>query len=456
MKKHLPLVLCLFTCFHYAFAQNQDSIFIRKIFDEALVNGRSYEDLRVLCKQIGPRLSGSANAEKAVVWGKKLMESYNFDTVYLQPTLVPHWERGSAEVASFTTKGKNAHVRVCALGGSVATEAKGLSAKVIEVNGIEALAALGEAKLKGKIVFFNRPMEPRLINTFQSYGGCVDQRYAGAKEAAKFGAVGVVVRSMSHKIDTFPHTGVMAYDENGVKIPAVAISTQHAEQLSKALKADVNLLFFLKLNCKAFEDKPSFNVIGEIRGSEFPNEIVLVGGHLDSWDNGEGAHDDGAGVVQSIESLRLLKALSHRPKRTIRVVLFMNEENGLRGAKSYADLAKASGEKHLAAIESDRGGFSPRGFSLDMGDDVAAKILKWRALFEPYGVYEWPTGGSGSDIAPLKPFGTALIGFVPDSQRYFDHHHAETDNFEAINKRELELGGATMSALLYLLSEYGL
>ena len=225
---------------------------------------------------------------------------------------------------------------------------------------------------KGKIVFFNRPFDPTQLNTFAAYGGAVDQRAYGASEAAKFGAVGVLVRSMASGLDDVPHTGGLAYKEGIDKIPAVAISTNDAETLSGLLKQG-SVTVYMKTSCRFFEDKLSYNVIGEIRGGEIPEEIVLVGGHLDSWDVGEGAHDDGTGCVQSMEVLHLIKLLGYRPKRTIRCVLFMNEENGLRGGRVYAEKAKENNESHLAAIESDRGGFTPRGFTVDGDKEVFAE-----------------------------------------------------------------------------------
>src|SRR5690606_8406076 len=239
------------------------------------------------------------------------------------------------------------------------------------------------------------------------------------------------------------------------RIPSAAISTRHADLLSGMLKLDKNITFYFKQNCKQMPDVLSYNVIGEITGSQFPDEYILVGGHLDSWDLGDGAHDDGAGCVQSMEVLRLLKITGIKPKRSIRVVLFMNEENGLRGGKKYAEEARQKNEKHIFALESDAGGFTPRGFSFDCGDAAFAKILDWTPLFKPYLIHYFEKGGSGADIGPLKDSGIVLAGLRPDSQRYFDHHHASTDTFDAVNKRELELGAATMTALVYLFDKYG-
>lgn len=459
MKRRL-LFLFLLIAFCSA-AQSNDEVAIRKIYDEALGSGHAYKNLEYLTTQIGARLSGSANAAKAVEWTKKVMEDYGFDSVWLQPVMVPHWVRGAKETAYMSAsspKAKSLNLNVCALGGSVGTGAKGILANVIEVKSLNELATLGEAAIKGKIVFFNRPMDPKLISTFMAYGGAGDQRRAGPSEAAKYGAVGVVVRSLASNVDEFPHTGSTTYKEGIAKIPAFAVATLHADWLSKALKEDANLKLFLQSNCETLADVPSFNVVGQIKGTEYPKEIIDVGGHLDSWDLAQGAHDDGTGCMQSIEVLRILKAMGYKPKRTVRAVMFMNEENGLRGGLKYAELAKANHENHIAAIESDAGGFTPRGFSLGGKTKPMVKtfIQSWKPLLEPYGLTNIGQPGGGADIGPLEPLGTVVIGFEPDSQRYFDYHHTPIDTFDKVSKRELELGAASMAALVYLLDQYGL
>ena len=432
---------------------------LKTFFDTSLLNGQAYEWLDYLTNRIGSRLSGSLGAERAVAWTKAALDALGLDRVYLQPVKVPKWVRGSKEFALIeTAPGVTFNVPITALGGSVATPSVGLKAFVVEVQGIEELKALGREQIEGKIVFFNRPMQADLISTFQAYSGCVDQRYSGAKEASAYGAVGVIVRSMNLRLDDLPHTGAMSYGDQDVskRIPAAAISTNAAEKLSKLLKLEPNLKFLFRQQCKTYPDVWSHNVIGEITGSEFPNEIIVVGGHLDSWDLGDGAHDDGAGVVQSMEVLRLFKATGYKPNRTIRVVLFMNEENGLRGGNAYADNALLTGERHIFALESDAGGFTPRGFSFNCSDAEFAQIESWKPLFKPYLIHYFEQGGSGADIRPLKNKYNVLAGLRPDSQRYFDHHHAENDTFDAVNKRELELGAATMTSLIYLYDTYGL
>ncbi len=451
--------LFLLSC-NLMFAQKEDSTMLRKIFDEALTNGACYENLRSLCKDIGPRLSGSDGAEKAVKWGQEVLSKIA-DTVWLQPVMVPHWVRGEKESATVRlSDGSTIPVDICALGGSVGTAGKTVSAEIVEVFGIDELEKLGEEKLKGKIVFYNRPMEPRLISTFEAYSGCVDQRSSGAATAGKFGAVAVLVRSMNLRDDDLPHTGVQRYSDDVKKIPAAAISTNGAKMLSKKLREDKQLKVDLVLSCENLPEKLSYNVVADIRGSLYPDEIILVGGHLDSWDLGEGAHDDGAGSVHSIEVISLFQALGIRPQRTIRCVLYMNEENGPNGAKEYAKQSLENNWKHLAAIESDRGGFSPRGFSIDGTENnkfrTLEQIEEWQDLMAPFNLRYLDIGFGGVDIGYLRDQNVPLIGFVPDSQRYFDFHHASNDVFEGVNKRELELGAASIASLVYLLDKYGL
>ncbi len=439
------------------FSQPIDESAIDQIFDLELSNGRSYEMLYDLSVNVGQRLSGSPGAEAGVRWSYNAMKQFDFDSVWLQPVMVPHWVRGEKEIGRIISKRAGTlPVNICALGGSVGTGPSGISAPVIEVKNFEELKSLGIKNVQGKIVFFNRPFDPTKINTFDGYSGAVDQRGIGASEGAKYGAVAVIVRSMGSNLEDYPHTGGMRYAANSPKIPAMAISTRHAELLSKTLSDDKDLQFYLESHCETLADAPSFNVIGEIKGTEFPEEIIVVGGHLDSWDLGQGAHDDGTGCVQSIEVLRIFKAMSYKPKRTIRAVMFMNEENGLRGGIKYAELAAKNKEKHIVAIESDRGGFTPRGFTMTASDEVRQKIQSWKPLLEPYGLTDFSQEGGGADIGPLSRQGVPVLEFLPDSQRYFNYHHTAEDTIDKVDKRELELGSASMAALVYLIDKYGL
>ncbi|MDG1791535.1 MAG: M20/M25/M40 family metallo-hydrolase [Flavobacteriaceae bacterium] len=458
------LALTLFSSpFFSGFSQKinqQDSMMIKQLFNTSLNDGQSYQWLDYLSNNIGSRLSGSLGAELAVDYTKEQMIDLDLDNVWLQPVMVPKWTRGAKEYAYIeTAPGVTSIANICALGGSVPTPYGGLKAKVVEVKSFEELKELGREKIQGNIVFYNRPMQDDLIQTMRAYGGAVGQRYSGASEAAKYGAVGVVVRSMSLSQDDFPHTGAMSYGNTpkDLRVPACAISTNGANYLSATLKLQPNLLFYFNQNCKSHPDVQSYNVIGEIRGSESPNNFIVVGGHLDSWDLGDGSHDDGAGCVQSLEVLRLLKKVGYQPKHTIRAVMFMNEENGLRGGNKYAEEAKRKEEFHVFALESDAGGFTPRGFSFDTNEDNFQQIKNWENLFSPYLVNRFVRGGSGADIGPLKNQGiiSVLAGLSPDSQRYFDYHHAANDTFDKVNKRELELGAAAMTGIIYLMDKYG-
>jgi len=380
-------------------------------------------------------------------------------SVWLEPCMVPHWVRGEKEkvrIVNSKTLG-SIDLRALALGNSIGTTQGGLVAEVIEVKSLDEVDKLGRAGIAGKIVFYNRPMDPTQLRTFNAYGGAVDQRVNGPARASRYGAVATLVRSMTTKLDNVPHTGVTVFNDDPVT-PALAISTNDAELLS-GLLAKEKVKIFIEASCKKLKDKLSYSVVGEIQGSEHPEEIILVGGHLDSWDVGSGAHDDGAGCVHAMDVLQILKRIGYKPKRTIRCVLFMNEENGLAGGLSYAEASNKKGEFHLAAIESDAGGFTPRGFSAD-GDASIFKekfknVIEWFPLLEAYDL-TFSKGGSGADISPLKSQKGLLFGFRPDSQRYFDYHHTAADNMDAVNKRELELGAASITSLVYLIDKYGL
>jgi|TARA_R110000737_G_scaffold17480_1_gene35176 carboxypeptidase Q len=445
------LLFIFILCCNSIFAQN-DSTFIRKIYDEALLKGKAHEDLRSLCKDVGARISGSAAAEMAVYWSEAKMKSYNFDKVYLQEIKVPHWERGTKESAYFKdSKGALRKIKVLALGGSIATDGV-LEGEVIEFTSMDALKKASPASVKGKIVFLNQPMDAAQISTFRAYGACYPIRGNGAVEASRLGAKAVVIRSLAMPIDDHPHTGSMHYEDDVTKIPAAALSTKDCELLSTELKKGKCTLI-LEMDCQNYPDVTSYNIIAELVGSQFPNEIITFGGHIDSWDTGEGAHDDGAGVIHNLEALRVLKTLNYKPKHTLRLVFFMNEENGNRGGETYATWTKEKNEKQIAAIESDRGGFSPRGFDLDGSDETLKLLQSFAPLFAPYFVNQFEKGYGGVDINPLKKQyeGIPLFGFSVDSQRYFDFHHAESDVFENVNKRELELGCASVASLIYLL-----
>ncbi len=435
---------------------DKDSVMMRKIFDYELLNGACYRNLTYLCTKIGPRLTGSPQAEQAVNWTKNLMESYGFDSVYLQPVMVPHWVRGEKEIARIITTRGEIPVAVTALGNSVGTGEKGIRARVVEVKSMEALDSLGEDKIKGKIVFFDQRMDPRLISTDMAYGIAGIQRNHGPARAASYGAIGVVVRSLTTRMDHVPHTGATLYEENITKIPAIAISTLDADVLDSLLNVNPATEFFFEDHCQMLDDVLSHNVVGVIRGSAFPDQIIDVGGHLDSWDLAQGAEDDGAGVMHSIEVLKILKSIGYHPRHTIRAVLFMNEENGLRGGRKYSALATANKEKHIAAIESDNGCFSPIGFGMDADNTKIMKLQSWAGLFRPYGLWRFEKGEGGADISTLKSLNVPLIGFMPDAQKYFKYHHSPLDAINIVDERELELGAASITSLVYLIDQYGM
>jgi len=463
MKKNVLLSLVLLAAVP-GFSQNADSVFIKKIADEILLHGQAYDNLFYLTKKIGGRLAGSSQMVQAEQWGLKLMQKSGSDKAWLQPCLVPHWVRGGKDRAEAILKKtvpdrksniQKKELAVLALGNSEGTKNKPLTAAVIQINSFEELEKKKDS-VKGKIVFYNYQFNPTYINTFRAYGEASPYRSAGPSRAARYGAVAVLVRSMSHSVDNHPHTGATRYDSAYAKIPALALGLRDADWLSEQLQANNILQISLQSNAHFLPDTIGNNLIGELTGSEFPEEIITVGGHLDSWDAAEGAHDDGAGCVQTIEILRAFKALGYKPRRTIRFVLFANEENGLRGGNKYAEEAKANNEKHIFALESDAGGFTPRAFGFSMKEEQFQKVMAWKPLIAPYGCSEFNRGGGGADIGPLRNLGTALAGLSPDSQRYFDVHHAANDVFENVNKRELELGAINMAALIYLVDKYGL
>lgn len=455
MKKTVLCSLLFFVIATASFAQN-DSATMRKIADEILLNGECYQNLHDLCKNIGHRLTGTKQAEKAVQWAKAELEKMKPDRVYLQPVAVPVWVRGKESLAiKFPGSSTFTHVPMLSLGNSHGTGGKLLTAEIIMVNNPEELKNLSAAETKGKIVFFNNRFPQEMINTFEGYGHTAKYRSIAPNIASSKGAVGVIIRSVSTGADDEPHTGAMRYADSLEKIPAIAIGNISADKLEAAAKKG-KITAQLQSECEMKGTTTSYNVIAEITGSEKPEEIVLVGGHLDSWDVGEGAHDDGAGITQSMEVIRTFKALNIKPKRTIRAVLFMNEENGLRGGFAYADSAKSKNEQHILAIESDAGGFAPRGFGSEMDADKKQKIKNFAPLFLPYGVYQFDSDEGGADISPLHNAGVPVMGLLPDPQRYFDYHHTRADVFEKVNHRELKLGATVMTQMVYLISTYGL
>lgn len=431
---------------------------LRGIYTEALVHGTAYEHLSELVSRYPGRLSGSTALDGAVDWAARILGGMGLDQVALQAVAVPHWERGEPEkVDLIGPHGPPTPLAALALGGSGATPDGGLSAEVVTVRSLPELAALGRAGVEGRIVFFDRPMDPATVIPATAYGAAGDQRNRGPAAAAAQGAVAALVRSLTHAHDDVPHTGQTVFAPGNPPIPAAALSPQAADRLEAALAADPHARVHLELHCRRLPDVPSANVIGEIRGREFPNQILVVGGHLDSWDIAPGAHDDGSGVVQSIEVLRIFSALGIKPRHTLRCVLFVNEENGLHGGTAYAAAVRAAPGRHLFAVETDNGGFQPRGFSVGSTQgDAAGRAAKWLPLFEPYGITFFRAGAAGADVSPLLLQGVTVAELTPDSQRYFDLHHTRRDGLDQVNPRELELGAAALASLLWLVDVQGL
>ena len=436
-------------------AQNTDSIFIKKIANEVLTNGKAYDLLRQLTKTIGGRLTGSPQMYQAENWGLQAMKNSGADAAYLQECNVPHWVRGIGDKVAITAVNNKKIIKqidATALGNSTGGN---VNAEIIAIENFKELEKRKD-EVKGKIVFYTAGFNSTNIRPTKSYGEAGIYRRTGASKAAKFGAVGIIIRSLTEATDNHPHTGTMTYNDSFPKIPAVALGLQDADYIA-ALTKKSTVKLSISTHGKMLADTIGHNVVAELIGTDFPDEFITIGGHLDSWDLAEGAHDDGAGVVHTIEVLRTLKALGYQPKHSIRFVLFANEENGLRGAEKYAAIAKEKNEKHLFALESDAGGFSPRGFGFTMSAAQLQKIQAWLPLLKPYGTEDLSAGGGGADIGPLnKIFGTPIAGLSPDSQRYFDVHHAKTDVFENVHKRELLLGAVNMTALIFLIDKYGL
>jgi carboxypeptidase Q len=447
------LLSFLFTGFVKA---QSDSVMIRRIADEIFRHGTAYSNLHTLTKSIGPRLSGSPQTYTAEKWGQEALKRAGADRVYLEKAMIPHWVRGGRDQAAVVSGKNRQNLSVIALGNSVSTKAGGVTAPMILIHDFDELERR-KNEIKGKIVFYNHPFNVDFVWTFKAYEEAVPYRAFGASRAAKYGALGVLVRSMSSSTDNFPHTGAMIYNDSFPKIPALAVGLQDADKLVAEASAAKDLQLYISTNAHALPDTVGYNVIGEWKGSEFPDQYIVVGGHLDSWDPAEGAQDDGAGCVQSIEVLRSLEAIGYKPKHTIRIVLFTDEENGGRGAMAYSSEAKQKGEKHIFALESDAGGFTPREFSFKGNESQLAPIRSSLSLFAPYGVTSFLMNGAGADVDPLNDStGVLAAELIPDSQRYFDYHHAGSDIFENVNKRELELGAINMAAIIYLVDKYGM
>ena len=429
----------------------EDSIQFSRISTEILNKGKAYNELRDLTKNIGHRLSGSEAYEKSVKWAEQKLKEAGADKVWLQEVMIPVWERGKESLQIKSGNGKWTKLKMLSLGNSEGTKGKDVSGEIIMVKSFDEYNKLSSDQVKDKIVFFNYPFSQSYIETFKGYSDASAYRSTAAMLTAEKGGKFAIVRSLSSAFDDVPHTGGMRYKDGTAKIPAVAIGNTTADELESLLKSN-KITAKLNSNCGMKGEKLSHSVIGEIKGKK-DQSVIVVGGHLDSWDVGEGAHDDGAGIVQSIEVLRTFKNLNIKNNHTIRVVCFANEENGVKGGQQYGKTVKEKAEKHLFALESDAGGFSPRGIALEMDDAKRNQIKSWSPLFLPYGAYDFEGRYSGTDIYPLKDMGIPTAELAPDSQRYFDIHHTEEDTFEKVNRRELLLGATVMTQMIYMIDK---
>ena len=427
---------------------------VRALMGAALERGEAYSMLQELCAEAPHRLAGSAGAANAEAWARRKLESLGLANVRLEECSVPRWVRGRVARLSvmLPAEAKLTPLPILALGGSVGTPDGGLKGRVVEIRSWEELAARS-AEAQGAIVLLNRPMDPAVSDPFAAYGKAVDQRSRGAIECAKAGALAVLVRSMTLRLDDHPHTGAMRYDDAVPKIPAAAISTAGAERLASLLRAHPRVELTLELDCRTLPDTLGHNVVGELVGRERPEEIVVVGGHLDAWDIGEGAHDDGAGCVHAIEALRLIQTTAPVPRRTIRCVLWANEENGLRGAHAYRETRPNELDRHVLALESDRGGFTPRGFGTNAKGAAWDELAKITALLEPWGAGKLEANGGGPDTSPLEALGLNVMQFLPDAARYFDYHHCGRDTVDQVHPRELALGAGAIASMIWCVAD---
>jgi len=450
---------CVFALSSPAFGDEQEMV--NEIFHSALAQGRSYQLLGELCERFPHRLSGSPESAAANLWVKKVMEQRGMQ-VRLQEVMVPYWERGDMMDVRVSFDGRTETLSALALGGSVGTPDEGIEARVIEVGSLEQVEALGESGIKGKVVFFNRALDQGSVSHFEAYLGAADQRVAGAAKAARFGAAAVLVRSLSFLDDDYPHTGGLRYEDGVRQIPAAAVSVRAANRLKALLEESPDVKVTIRMNSRQREEQLSHNVIGEIKGKSHPDEYITIGAHFDAWDVGQGAHDNGSGSVQAIEAVHLLQELGYVFRRSIRVVMFTNEEylvgQPYRGGQVYAQEALDKQEKHYAGIETDSGAFTPRGFGVEGSAATVTKVRSWLKYFDQHNTIHFiDDEGGGPDMWALNELlKTPLFDLRTDTQRYLDFHHSDNDTFDKINRRELELGTAALASLLYLVDSQGL
>ncbi len=427
----------------------------KKIVDRATSHHAAHDRLAFLTDRIGNRLAGSPGLDRAIAWAKGEMEKGGFESVHTEKVKVPHWERGRESAVLVAPEARALHI--LGLGGTVATPRKGITAEVVVVHSFDELDKLGEGGAKGKIVLFDVPMPPYSEEKGSGYGDVVKYRSAGPTKAAKLGAVAVLVRSLTARSLQLPHTGALHYEDDGPKIPAAAVTTEDAALLTRLAKSGAAPKVTLVLSGKDLPDAESANVIGELTGRESKDEIVILGAHIDSWDVGQGAHDDGAGCVMVMQALADLKALGLRPRRTLRVVLFTNEENGIRGARAFGEAHKDELTKIVAAYEADLGGFAPKGFNVEAPEAKRAAVLDrardLASLLAPLGVRTIEAGFSGADLIPLTKAQVVGFGLVTDHRHYFDIHHTEADTLDKVDPDELAKSVAATAVLGYVLAD---
>lgn len=423
-----------------------------KISDEIMTNGKAYEHLGELTKGIGPRFSATTGYEKAVEWAEKKFKEIGINMIWRQEAKAPVWIRGKESLHIKTGNGDWKNIRMLSFGNSEGTGGKDLTGEIVLINSTSELNAMSIGQLKDKIVFVNVPMDPKIINTSDAYLQTAKSKLISASVIAKTGAKALIIRSLTTASDDVPHAKMIYYEpDDKVKIPALSIGVKSADELEKILKKQkVTAKINMTAESKASTTNP--NIIAEIEGKK-DSKVIVLGAQLDSWDVGEGAIDDGTGVVQCIEVLRALKALGYENNHTIRVVLYANSENGGQGREMYAAYVKKKEEKHILALGSDAGGYSPRGFSLDMSPQRRRLIYPWKDYFLPYGVYDFDQTEAIQDISPLKKLDIPLAELVVDTQRYFDYHHSEQDTFDKVNKRELLLGAVAMTQLIFMVDK---
>lgn len=424
----------------------------RKISDEIMTNGAAYENLGELTKGIGPRFSATPGYAKAVEWAEKKFKEIGINMIWRQEAKTPVWIRGKESLQIKAGNGDWKNIRMLSFGNSEGTGGKDLTGEIVLINSTSELNAMSVGQLRDKIVFVNVPMDPKIINTSDSYLQTAKSKLISASVIAKTGAKALIIRSLTTASDDTPHAKMIYYEpDDKIKIPALSIGVRSADELEKTLKSQ-KVTAKINMTAQSKSDTTNPNIIAEIQGKK-DSKVIVLGAQLDSWDVGEGAIDDGTGVVQCIEVLRTLKALGYENNHTIRVVLYANSENGGQGREMYAAYVKKKEEKHVFALGTDAGGYSPRGFSLDMSPQRRRLVYPWKEYFLPYGVYDFDQTEAIQDISPLKKLDIPLAELVVDTQRYFDYHHSEQDTFDKVNKRELLLGAVAITQMIFMVDK---